>query len=154
MPPNVSSVRQNLDLLVDGGQVNPTCSTDSSPIWGYTVGNDAYVPRTALGVRADGSLIFVNSPAVSVCSLGQLLKSAGVVRGMELDINYDWSIGYYFTHDGGQVAEPRVAPDPVEGPRPLLLSPEPRLRRVLPAPLTSPPPRDAWTAYPLRPVRG
>jgi hypothetical protein len=103
MSPNVRSVRQNLDLLVDGGNVNPTCSSDSSPIWGYTVGNDAYVPRTALGVRADGSLIFVNSPAVSVCSLGQLLKSAGVVRGMELDINYDWSIGYYFTHDGGQV---------------------------------------------------
>ncbi|HEX4016112.1 MAG TPA: phosphodiester glycosidase family protein [Frankiaceae bacterium] len=103
MSPNVRSVRQNLDLLVDGGQVNQTCSTDSSPIWGYTIGNDAYVPRTAIGVRADGSLIFVNSPAVSVCSLGQLLKSAGVVRGMELDINYDWSIGYYFTHDGGQV---------------------------------------------------
>jgi hypothetical protein len=103
MSPTVRSVRQNLDLLVDGGTVNPSCSTDSSPIWGYTVGNDAYVPRTAIGVRADGSLIFVNSPAVSVCSLGQLLKSAGVVRGMELDINYDWSIGYYFTHDGGQV---------------------------------------------------
>ena len=103
MTPNVRSVRQNLDLLVDGGQINPTCSSDSSPIWGYTVGNDAYVPRTALGIRKDGSLIFINSPAVSVCSLGQLLKSAGVVRGMELDINYDWSIGYYFTHTGGQV---------------------------------------------------
>ncbi len=100
---NVKSVRQNLDLLVDGGNVNPTCSSDSSPTWGYTIGNDAFVPRTALGVRKDGSLIFVNSPAVSVCSLGQLLKSAGVQRGMELDINYDWSIGYYFTHDGGQV---------------------------------------------------
>ena len=51
MTPNVRSVRQNLDLLVDGGKVNPTCSSDSSPIWGYTVGNDAYVPRTAIGVR-------------------------------------------------------------------------------------------------------
>jgi Phosphodiester glycosidase len=103
MTANVASVRQNLDLLVDDGKINPTCSSDSSPTWGYTVGNDAYVPRTALGVRKDGSLIFINSPAVSVCSLGQLLKSAGVQRGMELDINYDWSIGYYFTHDGGQV---------------------------------------------------
>ncbi len=103
MSPNVRSVRQNLDLLVDHGQVDPTCSSGSTPKWGYTLGNDFYVPRTALGVRADGTLIFVNSPAVSVCSLGQLLKSAGVVRGMELDINYDWSIGYYFTHDAGQV---------------------------------------------------
>jgi hypothetical protein len=103
MTGNVKSVRQNLDLLVDGGAVNPTCSSDSSPIWGYTVGNDAFVPRTAIGERKDGTLIFINSPAVSVCSLGQLLKSAGVQRGMELDINYDWSIGYYFTHNGGQV---------------------------------------------------
>ena len=101
--PKVKSVRQNLDLLIDGGAVNPTCSSDSSPNWGYTVGNDKYVPRTALGIRQDGSLIFVNSPAVSVCSLGTLLQSAGVVRGMELDINYDWSIGYYFTHQNGQV---------------------------------------------------
>ena len=116
MSPNVRSVRQNLDLLVDGGNVNPTCSSDSSPIWGYTVGNDAYVPRTALGVRADGSLIFVNSPAVSVCSLGQLLKSAGVVRGMELDINYDWSIGYYFTHVGGQVQSHVSRPTQSKGP--------------------------------------
>jgi Phosphodiester glycosidase len=116
MSPNVRSVRQNLDLLVDGGTVNPTCSSDSSPIWGYTVGNDAYVPRTALGVRADGSLIFVNSPAVSVCSLGQLLKSAGVVRGMELDINYDWSIGYYFTHDHGQVQSHVSRPTQSKGP--------------------------------------
>jgi hypothetical protein len=103
MTSNVKSVRQNLDLLVDNGAVNPTCSSDSSPIWGYTVGNEAYVPRTALGVRADGTLIFINSPAVTVCSLGQLLKSAGVQRGMELDINHDWSIGYYFTHNGGVV---------------------------------------------------
>lgn len=103
MTSNVRSVRQNLDLLVDHGQLDPTCASGSTPKWGYTLGNDFYVPRTALGVRKDGSLIFVNSPAVSVCSLGQLLKSSGVVRGMELDINYDWSIGYYFTHDGGQV---------------------------------------------------
>jgi len=25
------------------------------------------------------------------------------VRGMQLDINYDWSIGYYFTHEAGTV---------------------------------------------------
>jgi hypothetical protein len=115
MSSKVKSVRQNLDLLVDGGAVNQTCSSDSSPIWGYTVGNDAFVPRTALGVRSDGSLIFINSPAVSVCSLGQLLKSAGVVRGMELDINHDWSIGYYFTHNGGVVQSHVSRPDQTGG---------------------------------------
>jgi Phosphodiester glycosidase len=116
MTSKIKSVRQNLDLLVDGGAVNPTCSSDSSPIWGYTVGNDAFVPRTALGVRKDGTLIFINSPAVSVCSLGQLLKSAGVQRGMELDINHDWSIGYYFTHVGGAAQGHVSRPDQAAGP--------------------------------------
>ncbi len=112
---DVKSVRQNLDLLVDNGVVATSCNTDSSPIWGYTVGNNAFVPRTAIGVRADGSLIFVNSPAVSVCSLGQLLKSAGVVRGMELDINYDWSIGYYYTHENGVVTSHQSRPTQSKG---------------------------------------
>jgi len=103
MGPAVRSVRQNLDLLVDGGAVNPSCSSGSTPVWGYGVGNNAYVPRTGIGQRADGALVFVNSPVTSVCSLGLLLKQAGSVRAMELDINYDWSIGYYFTHEGGAV---------------------------------------------------
>jgi hypothetical protein len=66
-----------------------------------TLGNQAYVPRTAIGQRADGSLVFVNSPATSVCSIGHLLQAAGVVRGMELDINPEWSIGFYYTHENG-----------------------------------------------------
>ena len=116
LTPNVTSVRQNLHLLVDSGVVASSCNTDSSPVWGYTVGNNAFVPRTALGVRADGTLIFINSPSVSVCSLGQLLKSAGVVRGMELDINYDWSIGYYYTHQNGQVQSHVSRPTQSKGP--------------------------------------
>lgn len=96
MTSGVRSVRQNLDLLVDNGTLNPTCSDDHSQVWGKTVGNRSYVPRTALGQRADGSLVFVNSPATSVCSLGRLLQAAGVVRGMESDINRYWAVGYYY----------------------------------------------------------
>jgi hypothetical protein len=114
--PDVRSVRQNLDPLVQQGQVNPTCELNNSKEWGYTLGNNAYVPRTGLGMRADGTLIFVNSPATTVCSLGTLLKSAGVVSGMELDINPEWSIGYYFTHENG-VTTPHISrPDQSQGP--------------------------------------
>ena len=101
--PYVESVRQNLDLLIDHGRLDPSCSDNNSPKWGWTLGNAAFVPRTAIGQRADGSLVFVNSPATSVCSIGHLLQAAGVVRGMELDINPEWSIGFYYTHEGGQV---------------------------------------------------
>jgi len=110
MNSSIKSVRQNLGMLVDKGVLAQSCGSNSSPIWGYTVGNDAFVPRTAIGVRTDGTLIFVNSPAVSVCGLGQLLISANVKWGMELDINNDWSIGSYFTHDGGLVASHATRP--------------------------------------------
>ncbi|HSP37007.1 MAG TPA: phosphodiester glycosidase family protein [Frankiaceae bacterium] len=111
MTAQVRSVRQNLDLLVDKGTVNPTCADNNSPVWGNTVGNRSYVPRTAMGQRADGSLVFVNSPATSVCSLGRLLQAAGVVRGMESDINRQWAVGYYYDHVNGRVVPHRSRPD-------------------------------------------
>jgi hypothetical protein len=40
----------------------------------------------------------VAGSALSVCTLGTILKAAGVVRGMELDINPAWVNGAYF-HD-------------------------------------------------------
>ena len=39
---------------------------------------------------------------MSVCSLGNVLQAAGVVRGMALDINPGWIRGTYYTHDGGR----------------------------------------------------
>ncbi|MDQ1635351.1 MAG: hypothetical protein QOJ32_2160 [Frankiaceae bacterium] len=111
MNPQIRSVRQNLDLLVDGGKVNSSCGDNQSSVWGRTVGNTNFVPRTGLGQRADGSLVFVNSPATTVCSLARLLQAAGSVRGMELDINKAWAIGYYYDHGGAGVTPHKSRPD-------------------------------------------
>jgi hypothetical protein len=97
MTAEVASVRQNLVMLVDNGQVSSSCSSGSS-VWGATLGNDAYVDRSAFGVTATGAEVYVGGPALSVCTLGKILQAAGVVRGMELDINPDWISGAYF-HD-------------------------------------------------------
>ncbi|HEY4019406.1 MAG TPA: hypothetical protein VGM75_12010 [Pseudonocardiaceae bacterium] len=97
MSPDVASVRQNLVMLVDNGQVNPSCSSGSA-VWGATIGNAAYIDRSAFGVTATGAEVYVGGPALSVCTLGRILQDAGVVRGMELDINPDWVSGVYF-HD-------------------------------------------------------
>jgi hypothetical protein len=97
MSPDVASVRQNLVMLVDNGQVSPSCSSGSA-VWGATLGNNAYIDRSAFGVTATGAEVYVGGPALSVCTLGKILQSAGVVRGMELDINPDWISGAYF-HD-------------------------------------------------------
>jgi len=96
MGPGVASVRQNLVPLVDGGQVNPTCATGGEREWGSTVGQAAYIHRSGFGVTATGVEVYVGGPALSVCTLGRILQDAGVVRGMELDINPNWVSGSYF----------------------------------------------------------
>ena len=96
MEPKVASVRQNLVLLVDKSKVNPTCATGGTAEWGSTIGQAAYIHRSGFGVTADGAEVYVGGPALSVCSLGNLLKAAGVVEGMELDINPNWVSGAYF----------------------------------------------------------
>jgi hypothetical protein len=96
MGPQVASVRQNLVLLVNHGVVNPTCSSGGTAEWGSTIGQAAFIHRSAFGVTANGAEVYVGGPALSVCSLGDLLKAAGVVNGMELDINPAWVSGAYF----------------------------------------------------------
>lgn len=98
MDATVASVRQNLLPLVDGGVVNPTCATGGTREWGSTIGQAAYIHRSAFGVTATGAEVYVGGPALSVCTLGRILADAGVVRGMELDINPAWVSGAYF-HD-------------------------------------------------------
>lgn len=102
MGPDVASVRQNLVPLLDDGQVNPTCQSGGSAQWGNTVGQVAFIHRSGFGVTADGGEVYVGGPALSVCTLGQILRASGVVRGMELDINPNWVSGAYFhpTPDG------------------------------------------------------
>jgi hypothetical protein len=100
MTPDVVAVRQNLVPLVDQGVVNPSCATGGTAEWGSTIGQAAYIHRSAFGVTATGAEVYVGGPALSVCTLGELLRSAGVVRGMELDINPAWVSGAYFHPTG------------------------------------------------------
>jgi hypothetical protein len=51
-------------------------------------------------VTADGSEVYAAGPALSVCTLGRLLQDAGVVRGLELDVNPSWVSGAYFPESG------------------------------------------------------
>ncbi len=90
MTPDVVSVRQNLNLLVDGGQPAPGLNAADTTQWGDTLGNAVYVWRSGLGVTADGALVYVAGPGLNITDLASLLVRAGAVRAMELDINTDW----------------------------------------------------------------
>lgn len=100
VPGGIDAVRQNLNLLIDGGAISTTISSHDSRVWGKTIGNAAFVWRSGLGIRADGSLVSVVGPALSVGSLAHLLQAAGAVRAMELDINRDWTSYMTYTHPG------------------------------------------------------
>jgi hypothetical protein len=90
MGPNVVAVRQNLDLLVDGGQAVAGLNATDTTRWGATLGNRVYVWRSGVGVTADGALVYVGGPDLNITDLADVLVRAGALRAMELDINTDW----------------------------------------------------------------
>jgi len=86
----VASVRQNLDLLVDGGRPVPGLYPNDTTRWGFTLGNAVYVWRSGVGVTANGALVYAGGPGLNITTLADVLARAGAVRAMELDINTAW----------------------------------------------------------------
>jgi Phosphodiester glycosidase len=90
LTPDVASVRQNLDLLVDHGQPVTGLNPNDTTQWGFTLGNAVYVWRSGVGITADGALVYAGGPGLNITTLADILARAGAVRAMELDINTDW----------------------------------------------------------------
>ncbi len=90
MTPDVSSVRQNLSMLIDNGVITPNLNVSVLKNWGFTVKNAHFVWRSGIGIDANGNIIYVAGNSLSVQSLADLLHTAGAVRAMELDINQYW----------------------------------------------------------------
>jgi hypothetical protein len=116
MTPQVISVRQNLKPLVAGGhptrlaatkhwlqEWGDTCSATSC---GQGLPGVEHQWRTGLGVTADGALVYVYGPALDPLQLAQLLVRAGVVRGMEFDINPYWPFLVTYDPPAGAPAAP------------------------------------------------
>jgi hypothetical protein len=103
MSPDVVSVRQNLDLIVDGGTPVAGLVGNDHSRWGSTVGGQVYVWRSGVGTDRNGNLVYTAGPALSITSLANILSDAGCVRAMELDINSEW-VSYY-TYSGTTSAD-------------------------------------------------
>lgn len=99
MGPNIEAVRQNLVLLIDGGHEAPNLDQNSLARWGWTVKNATLVWRSGVGVDAAGHLIYAAGNGLSVKSLADVLRAAGCVRAMELDINSQWVHFFSYTPD-------------------------------------------------------
>jgi hypothetical protein len=96
MSRRVAGVRQNLHLIVAHGRVPAAVDRDVVTSWGATLGGGYYVWRSGLGVTKSGRVIFVYGPALDVHTLAGLLRRAGAVTAMQLDINPDWMSYMYY----------------------------------------------------------
>jgi hypothetical protein len=90
MGPDVAFARQNLSLIVDGGQPVAGLNTDNLSKWGATLGNKVQVWRSGVGVTANGAIVYAAGNNLSIAMLANVLARAGAVRAMELDINSAW----------------------------------------------------------------
>jgi Phosphodiester glycosidase len=106
--PDVAAVRQNLGMLVENGKISPDVHSTTTRTWGKTVGNATYVWRSALGIRKDGSLVFVVGASMSVPTLANIVHAAGAVSAMELDINKAWTNFMTYSHPSPGVAVPHM----------------------------------------------
>ncbi len=106
MTPNVVGVRQNLSLLIDHGRIAPDIDASHLFDWGLTLGGAYYVFRSGVGITAQGDIVYVSGDALSVSDLAHILRRAGAVRAMELDINPAW-VSYMTYAAHGHPAQPR-----------------------------------------------
>jgi hypothetical protein len=109
--PDVVAVRQNLSLLVDDGAPVPDVNSENVRLWGSTLGNRVEVWRSGVGVTADGAIVYVGGPGLSVATLANLLTAAGSVRAMELDINSAWVAMFTFAPGAGGPVGTKLLPD-------------------------------------------
>ena len=84
-----ASAFQSLDLIVDGGNDVPGLSRDDHLRWGETLGGRVFVWRSGVGIDARGNLVYA-AGVLDIVSLADVLRAAGAVRAMELDINSYW----------------------------------------------------------------
>ncbi|HEX4094309.1 MAG TPA: phosphodiester glycosidase family protein [Trebonia sp.] len=106
---SIAGVRQNLKLLVDRGRISPNLDQDIETSWGATLGGGYFVWRSGLGITSDGRIVYVYGPALNVQDLAELLRRAGAVEGMQLDINPAWmKFDYYQVH--GHPGDPTPVP--------------------------------------------
>jgi hypothetical protein len=99
--PDVRLARQNLPLIIERGRLNPSLSNGA--LWGATVGNAVRVWRSGIGVDAHGNLIYAAADIQTAQSLAQILRRAGAIRAMELDINSAWTtFNFYGNWNAGK----------------------------------------------------
>jgi len=113
--PGYISARQNLPMLVENGKNQVTDNNAAqwgSLAWGTASGGN-FVWRSAIGVRADGSVVHLVGPSMSQSDLADLMVRAGAVRAMCLDMNNGWASSFlYGPYGKGVPVDPQIPRSP------------------------------------------
>jgi hypothetical protein len=95
----VVSVRQNLQLLIDGGIPQHVATSSEGELefwWGMAYAGAPLISRSALGITASGGLVWAAGTDVTVAALAHALLAQGVQRALELDINAPLVRGFLY----------------------------------------------------------
>jgi hypothetical protein len=69
--------------------------------------------RSALGIRADGTVVYCIGPVLSAKSLADMMVRAGAVRAMPLDMNSAYANGFlYGPYGSGKRIDPNIYREP------------------------------------------
>jgi hypothetical protein len=92
MSTQTAYVRQELTPLIDNGVVNPlTKNPNCQTYWGKTLRGLGCTPwRSGVGITAIGDLVYASGNYLNPFQLAVILRQAGAVRAMQLDINPEW----------------------------------------------------------------
>jgi hypothetical protein len=93
------SLRQNLELIVDGGQSMVAKGLADGVWWGADYGKKVYVNRSAVCSLKDGRLAYVEVGLVNADQLAQSLVNVGCQMAIQLDINGTWPAYVTYTHN-------------------------------------------------------
>ena len=89
----IESFRQNLDPLLDHGEINPA----GRNMWGFTLpGKGAQTERTGLCVTTSGHVVYAWGDDLSGTTLARALKMASCDYALHLDMN-PYHTGFLFT---------------------------------------------------------
>ncbi|MDX6236988.1 MAG: hypothetical protein QOG10_1803 [Kribbellaceae bacterium] len=87
MTPQVVAVRQNLDVLLTGGQLVAGLAGNAHGNWGTARSQFQYTWRSGIGTDARGNLIYIGGQGLTLATLATAMQHAGIQEGMELDIH-------------------------------------------------------------------
>jgi len=92
------TARQNLapDVYNGRSQVNNETESTWGWVWEGVGSGKNLVYRTGIGIRKDGTIVYVIGKALSAKSLAQLLANAGADRAMALDMNTGYAHAFLY----------------------------------------------------------